>query len=652
MSGTMGDSEMTTATAENPTAKNSNSPVKPHPHSINLLRNRDPTIPLGPFDGNVGVFTQLGAQHYFITTNVDYIPTLPSLKLPHAVYLRSDMRYGTDDPTLWQQQWTSEYCHMPLIAQKGAVRELDIMWWDPTPDDFQVGSAVTRGLGRLSRSQFTKFLPPITNLVQRCKQLRLTSPSVASLPLFGELIQHMMMLVEQLETLPTTFVKMVFAVTSLQRAFLELNALYSYMTVYKPRMNNYLTARSEKRGLAAVIGAFTTVPSVAQQLSAAGVPFWFMCLFEVFDKENILRVVALREPQFGLPDPDAHGAGAPPVLYSGNSTKEKIRAIQQAAVHTPWYWDPFETSFTRARSPSPAPSPAAPVASTSHLVPALVSPVSSGTRAAPKSQKQRYRPYSANTPVKKGPAKTERDKFTPLAIPEMPPSILSMASALAQVNHSIIPYTSNASKKYVLPEPALLVNTTPERRRKFLHHWNLLADGFIYTLTQQQQLLRPQEWRDILEGLMTERGIHGSKTQRRSQKLQDCIRSALEASNVSDIEGFPVPVESLPQFSLAQTRQIVWRVAETSFRFELCTLDKRASGKNQLDNVKTCFAGHMLVGVPLEMSQRGWAASTLEERHQYVARTAVLMLDWTTKTPRPHIIDRITEHRQWTAENM
>ncbi|KAJ6604881.1 hypothetical protein B0H10DRAFT_1957442 [Mycena sp. CBHHK59/15] len=77
---------------------------QPHPHSVDLLRNCDPTNPLGPFDGNVGVFAQLGAQHYFITTNADYVPAVPSLKIPHAVYLRSDMRYGTDDPTLWPQQ--------------------------------------------------------------------------------------------------------------------------------------------------------------------------------------------------------------------------------------------------------------------------------------------------------------------------------------------------------------------------------------------------------------------------------------------------------------------------------------------------------------------------------------------------------------------
>jgi hypothetical protein len=198
----------------------------------------------------------------------------------------------------------------------------------------------------------------------------------------------------------------------------------------------------------------------------------------------------------------------------------------------------------------------------------------------------------------------------------------------------------------------LFLNTTPERRRKFLHHWNLLADGFIYTLTQEPKLLRPQEWRDVLEGLMTPRGAAGSKTHRRSVKLQDCIRPALEASGVSSIEGFPVPVESLPQFSLAQTREIVWQVAETSFRFELCSLDKRASKKNRLSQVKECFAGHMLVGVPSEMSKRGWASTSLQERHRYVGRTATLMLDWTTKSERPRIIDRVIDRHHWSTDDM
>ncbi|KAJ7732901.1 hypothetical protein DFH07DRAFT_780746 [Mycena maculata] len=563
---------------------------QPHPHSVDLLRNRSLTIPLGPFDGKVAAVAQLGAQHYFITTNTDYVPAVPSLQLPHAVFLRSDMRDGTDDPTLWPQQWTQRYCHMPVIAEKGTRPDLDVMWWDPSQADFEVGSVVMRGLGRLSHRQFSRFLPPINQLVARCRELRKTSPTLA-IPLFGDLIQHILMWLEQLQTLPTTYPKMVFAVTSLQR------------------------------------------------LWGAHVPFWFLRPVEVFDAENILAVVALREPSFGLSDPDAHGDGAPPVLYTGNSTLEKIAAIHSAAIQTPWYHDPFTTTNTRSRSPSAI-------------------PVASGSRPVARSnnQQSRYKPYPANAPSKspaKAPAKTERDKFSVLAVEEMPPSIVSMADALAQVDRSVVPYTSDGvDKQYVLPEPALFVNTTPDRRRKFLHHWNLLADGFIYMLTQHPQLLSAQEWRDVLEGLMTRRGAPGSRTYRRSANLKDRIRPALETSNVSSIEGFPVPTEFLPEFPLEWTREIVWQVAEISFRFELCTLDRRASRKNQLDVVKACFAGHMLVGVLLEMSKCGWASTTLEEHHRYVGRTATLMLDWTTKSPRPNIIRRVAEHLRWSPSEM
>ncbi|KAJ7906065.1 hypothetical protein B0H13DRAFT_1619824 [Mycena leptocephala] len=639
------------------------SPRKPHPHSVDLLRNRSSTLPLGPFDGTVGAFAQLGAQHYFITSNADYVPAVPSITVPHAVFLRSDMRYGTDDPTLWPQQWTAEYPHMPLISTKGSCPELDVMWWDPLPTDFAVGSAVTRGLGRLTHAWFSRLLPPINELVARCKELHRTSPAL-TIPLFGALIQHITMWLEQLQTLPTTYPKMVFGLTSLQRAFLELDALYNYMTIYQARMNNYMAPVSADTSVAKFVGAFTTVPSVAQQLWAAKVPFWFLRPVDFFDAENILRVVPLREPEFDLPDANAHGAGAPPVLYSGNSTLQKIEAIKRAAVHTPWYCDPFETTDTCARSTSP--DPPTPLASSSRSAvhprscirtqsPAAVAfeamYVVNGEQLNTTDSKTTDSP---KPPAPKGPVKTERDKFSPLLIQQMPPSIVSMANALALVDRSVTPYTSkDADKRYVLPEPALLVNTAPERRRKFLHHWNLLSDGFIYMLTQHPQLLRPQEWRDILEGLLTKCGPVGSPRYRRSERLLDCIRPALQACHLSSVEGFPVPVESLPEFSLEQTREIVWQVAETSFRFEFCSLDRRASQKNRLDEVKACFAGHMLVGVPLEMSQRGWAATTLEERHRYVRRTATLMLDWTTQSPRPNIIRRVADRfLNWSPTDM
>ncbi|KAJ7856108.1 hypothetical protein B0H14DRAFT_3448666 [Mycena olivaceomarginata] len=608
------------------------SPSKPHPHSIDLLRNHNPNTPLGPFNGTVAAHTQLGAQSYFITTNTNYVPAVPSLELLHKVYLRTDMRYGTDDPILWPQQYTSFYCHLPLISKKGAQPELDIMWWTPTKVDFEIGSAVKRGLGRLKYHQFSKFLLPINELVPQCKALCQKSPTLA-IPLFGKLIQQLVMWLEELQTLPTTYNKMLFAVTSLQRTFLELDALYIYMTVYKERMDNYLANTHAELGQ--FVGAFTTVPSVVQQFWGAGVPIWFVRPCEVFNKENILAVVHLQQLLFGLYDPNAHAHDAPPALYTGNSTEDKIAAIHRAALQTLWYTDPFETGFTRPSSP-----PTAASASTSHPVTPHY-PVKAPAKA----------PAMAPNPA----VKTEHDKFVALAVVEMPPSIVSMAGALAKVDRSVVPYTSHgANRCYVFPEPALLVNTTPDRRCKFLHHSNLVHDGFFYVLTQHQpQLLSPQEWRDILEGLVTERGPARTRTHRRSSKLEDLIRPALQASNVTSIEGLPMSLDRLPHFTVEETREIMWLVAETGFRFEFCALDRRASGKDRLDKVRTCFAGHMLVGAPLHLSKQGWAVPALEERRRYVGRTAFLMLSWTTKSARPNIINRIKDlHFRWSLSDM
>ncbi|KAJ7210269.1 hypothetical protein B0H12DRAFT_1079726 [Mycena haematopus] len=590
--------------------------------AIDLLRHRDPRTSLGPFDGKVAALAHIGAEHYFITTHADYVPALPSLEVPHALFLRSDMRYGTDDPTLWPQKWTANYCHLAAIAKRGSRLDIAVMWWDPLRSDFIVGSTIMQGLGRLKSSQTSKFLPPINDLVDRCTKLRRTSATPIS-PLFGQLINNILLWMEQLQTLPTTYPKMVFAVTSLQRAFLELDALYEYMTKYKPRMDDYLHSIPRDTPVAHCIGAFTLVPSVAQQLWVARLPFWFMRPTHVFDEVNVLAVVSLLHPIFLAPD--VPGDDTPPIVYSGNSTTEKIAVISRAAATTPWYRDPYEIMNICSVSPPPVASGSNAVASTSGR-----------TSSAPLAQSRGPRNSSvpslkpAKTAANKGttaPVQTERDKFSALAVPGMPPSIAPWADALSKVDRSVPPLPSHA-ERYVLPEPALLVNSSPERCRKFLTHWTLLCDGFMYMLSSgEPQLLSGQEWRDILEGLLTKRGHTGSRTNQRSIALEDHIRPALEASNVTSINGFPVPLASLSDFSLEKTHEIT------------------ASKKDRVDQVKYCFAGGMLLGAPLELSKCGWAATAIEERHRYVLRTATLMLDWTTTSPHPNIIGHVSVRR-------
>ncbi|KAJ7688076.1 hypothetical protein B0H17DRAFT_1135914 [Mycena rosella] len=570
--------------------------------AVDLLRNCRMDIPLSPFDSPVAATVRIDGETYFITTNMDYVPDVPSIQVPHALFLRSDMRYGTYDYTLWPQQWTAQYCHLPIIAKKGARPEIDIMWWDPTPADFEVGKAITRGLGRLRYSAMNKFLPHINEIVGRGKKIKDTSHFT---PLFGELMQGIMLLAEQLQTLPTKYNKMVGSV-----------------------------------------------------LWVARVPFWFLRPTHVFDAENIFHIVSLLEPRDMAPD--LPGEGSPAIIYSGNSTSEKIAAIHCAAVLNPWYRDPFETA-----NKSPAPAIEAPPIASSSRSAVEPAPAASSFGAAARANKQqpsqspkqqRARPYPSQAPPKqKGPAKVQRDKFTILVIEQMPLSIAAWADALAGVDRSVAPFTSDpADKRYVLPEPALLVNSSPERHRKFLHHWTLLSDGFLYMLSQPEhtQLLSAQEWRDLLEVHLTERGHPGSRTQRRSAGLVDRLRPALEASNISSLDGFPASPDSVPDFTLAETQEIVWQVAETSFHFEFASLDRRASKKARLDKVKACFASGMLLGAPLEMSKCGWAAPTIEKRFPYAARAAELMLDWMTKCARPDIMRRVAIRLTWSEADM
>jgi hypothetical protein len=75
--------------------------------------------------------------------------------------------------------------------------------------------------------------------------------------------------------------------------------------------------------------------------------------------------------------------------------------------------------------------------------------------------------------------------------------------------------------------------------------------------------------------------------------------------------------------------------------------------KDRVDDIKACFAGHMLIGAPLEMSKRGFAAEKIEQRHRSFVKAATLMLDWNTRSPRPSVITRgFLQLSNWTLSQM
>ncbi|KAJ7748166.1 hypothetical protein DFH07DRAFT_962238 [Mycena maculata] len=439
-------------------------------------------VALGPFDGKVGAVVRFSGEGYYITTNASYIPA-PPIRVHPKLHLREDMRYGEDDPTQWPQKYSSRFCHLGAIQKKptGTQREISVMWWNATVEDFispETGKTATRGLGKLSAERFSQLLAPIARFRE---QYTAYSKSVGGQghSLLPDFVRQIRLGVERLQSLPSTFNQMVAAITTLQRMFLEADALLKYVTQYKPLMEHIDV--DSPTPTQHCVGVFTSDPAIAQQLKLGGLLYWLMRPTHTFGNENILAIAEPLQPADLLQLKAARGCQE---LSVTNETDSKIEAIHKCSVTTPWYKDPFSSDDGLSPSVEVHPSPVAPVTAAKRYEP-FDHPRAS-TSAAPKQA-------------------AGRDKFQHLDRPEMPTPIPAWEAALAAVNRARAPAALRpADTRYVLPEPALVVaSEDPERRQLYLHHLTLMMDALLYRIgdaENRHELLSSQEWRDVLNG--------------------------------------------------------------------------------------------------------------------------------------------------------
>ncbi|KAJ7252026.1 hypothetical protein C8J57DRAFT_1520355 [Mycena rebaudengoi] len=559
-------------------------------HEIDLLKNRDISQRLTAFDGRVGATMTINAIPYFVVSNASYVPAIP-LRVENEICLRTDLRYGTDDPTLWPQEFTDDFCHLAVIPRKpkpSNLRKLPsyaCMWTNPQPSDF-IPSSISRALGKLSTSLFSPLSICVHDLLDKCAEYKKTLANPAQVHgLFPAAEQAIRLGLERLSTLPCTFSQMVLEVTMLQRNFLELMGLHRYMSTYKERIANSL--EKPQGGFPDdCVGAYTLDPIVAQKLRQANIPYWFLRPLFSFDKENILEVVVPLDPAEHL---ELERSPEYQPLPTGPSTVDRMRTLHACARRKTWYKSPFvSSSLPTITSAPPAPSAttaAASVASTSTSIVAQTPGVGVGpTRQEPLRKQQRQTPYPPQKPKGKGkggaatPQNQNRDKFQPLDTEEMPPSIKSWAWALSSVDVTVTPTIRDKSDKYyVVPEPALLVSAKePARRQQMVHHWTMLRDAVLYGLGHPEVEHRPlssQAWRDTLRGLMTSEGHEGKRVGGRISETHKVLGPALEACGMDQFTDFPVPMEQVPPIMNHRMKEILWDLAETSFRFELLALD-------------------------------------------------------------------------------
>ncbi|KAJ6602119.1 hypothetical protein B0H10DRAFT_2230341 [Mycena sp. CBHHK59/15] len=123
---------------------------------------------------------------------------------------------------------------------------------------------------------------------------------------------------------------MVLGVTNLQRAYLELRGLLSYMTIYKPCMEDPDTVSALPDGC---VGVYTSDPTVAKQFRIACLPYWFIHPMLAFKHKNILSIATPLYPAAELQLEPAVGY---PVITIGATTEDKMPALHLCTYNTPW----------------------------------------------------------------------------------------------------------------------------------------------------------------------------------------------------------------------------------------------------------------------------------------------------------------------------
>ncbi|KAJ6528177.1 hypothetical protein B0H19DRAFT_1274972 [Mycena capillaripes] len=88
----------------------------PESDGVNLLQNRNENA-LGPFDGRAAAHIWVASNRCFITTNARYVPA-PAPGVAGELLLRRDMRWGTDDPTLWPHEYNDGFAHFGAIPRR------------------------------------------------------------------------------------------------------------------------------------------------------------------------------------------------------------------------------------------------------------------------------------------------------------------------------------------------------------------------------------------------------------------------------------------------------------------------------------------------------------------------------------------------------
>ncbi|THU80288.1 hypothetical protein K435DRAFT_874532 [Dendrothele bispora CBS 962.96] len=549
-------------------------------HNLLLHRSATTARPANAHDASLAAVVPGG--RFFITT------PYRNLSL-HT--MRRDFRFGEHDYLQWPQQWCLPLCHLACILRRPSPgHQFDLMWWVPTPEYFcEERRGIATGLGKLNARKAKEFGDLVSDLRARCNEFVAHHSNPTEVDLARQYSEMLLERKNRLNSLLLSYRQMCYAVTSVQRLFLELHALLEYCQTFKPRMKGVDIASPT---VAPVIGAYTSDLQQAEALFRAGLPFWFVRQVQDVPAVTVGKLVplvsvdTLCRAESPFPEPVVF-RGVPNTLAQYNAIQDHLNTVFNT--HSP-----FESSrHSRLQIASPST--------------AIVGGIQ---RTATERKRQTPYPKKSNKPSKV----TGRDKFS---LPEhhlFPPSSPCWASALSRVNRDYPPDPVQGG--YAFPDPILFVSVG-KHEKTLTYCWNYLQfwDILLFRISQPSpQLIPNSTWRQLLNGEFAATTTGAPSSSKRSSKtalqkasVRELLGNCLLSTGVDvDLE-HPLKTVSWRgrSFHYASeipedvVREIVWELSHLNFRCELVALDKVLVSKS-LDNEESlrhcrrlgnCFPG-------------------------------------------------------------
>ncbi|GLB38911.1 hypothetical protein LshimejAT787_0600730 [Lyophyllum shimeji] len=590
------------------------------------------------FDGLVGAVIEGG----------DYIVTSPNMRRIYhpplggdrSLYLRSNLRYGDDDPLMWPQNFLPTSAHLPLIPYppRDPNDPMRVLWTFPTEADFVREGSLLDGLGRVSGYYIACLRVPCRSLITR---------AAADEHKSDEYIQTLAAMItsflDRLSYLPTSLRMTQLLVRETQRMALELTACLDLAEIYKPRLLHNAPAESNTKP-ARIIGAFTTSIQTCEDLFRAKIPVYLVRPATEVMSIRVLEVVTPIVAQGVIPLDEAVNPTYK-AIYRGRVSRDKYAAMYM---------------FTRRLQTYPNPFGLTCVAPRTEPLPAASSFVNRNSRA------QQYSPYARRTKPKSAFYEPQgRDKFEDPDDPVYPPPIPAWRAALRNVDRTMTNVV-NAEQaftdhNYAFPEPASFVAyEKKERRDAAIRSWLRYRTALIHRFNISTSDARPMSgkaWRTLLGLDYLEQGPSKLRTDTknagRRASLQDFLQNVLEMDgltlNSDSIDPVTWQGKSFESLGNQDIEEILWELAELNFRQELLALDCRvcpppnnspySTSRQQM--VSACFPSGQLLVATLPEANHGIASYDSKERCRYLIRLQRLMRDWPGQKPQIFSVDQV-----------